>query len=231
METTRPTKKIIFGLTIVAVFFLTIIIVFILLKNRTYLQKEKVSPTPIVQSSIPTQPALERKKIGRIALSTMRQVVSLTKKEKIVVLTRVDSGGRDVVGFDLIFKFNKKDLNLSKVGLTSANFDLFKRTFSGGEIITGAKKISQKNKIVLNNNQLIKLTFVPKKEGRYNISVISTDNVNKTQFVDSQTKIIYPEVSSLSITVDRWFFDGGKNRLTVNLRFVMIDTPYDEKLK
>ena len=206
METGKSTKKIIFASTIAALFFL-IIIIALLLKTKSYPKKEKIFPSPTISLStpIPTKKRspLRGEKGGKVTLSATKKSVSLTKREKITVIARVDSDKRDVVGFDLIFKFDKEGLNLDKIISLSPDFKLFKKTLPDGEIITGIKKIDRKGKIILNDNQLIELTFIPKKQGFYTIAVAPADKIGKTQFVDYETKIIYPKIDSLRVTVSQ----------------------------
>ena len=207
METERSPKKIIFALTIAVLFFLIIIILVLLPKTKSYPEKERISPSPIIPSltSIPTKEKspLKGEEGGEIILSAAKKNASLMKREKIIITAKVNSNKRDVVSFDLIFKFDKKGLNLDKVIPLSPDFDLFKKPLSDGEIITGVKKIGRKEKIILNNDQLIKLIFSPKKEGSYTIAIVPTDKMDKTQFVDHETKIIYPEISNLKIAVNQ----------------------------
>jgi len=202
MEIAKPIKKIIIALVMIVIFFLTITITFVLLKNKTRSQREKFSPIPTTQVLSPTNtPTPKIKKIGAISLSATKQAVSLTKGEKITVLAKLNSEGRDVVGFDIILKFDQKSLTLDRVKSLLPSFSLFKRAVSTGEVITGAKKVSQKRKIILNNDPLVRLVFTPKREGQYNIGISAANGIDKTQFVNSQTQIIYPKTTNLSIYV------------------------------
>jgi len=112
-----------------------------------------------------------------------------------------DSNETDVVGYDLILNFDTQAFKLVGVNSVQADFSLFKIEKEGALIITGTKKLDISQKTLFTNQKIIVLTLKPQKTGKFSFEILSSLGKEKTQLVDSSSKIYYPKVNRIEIEI------------------------------
>jgi hypothetical protein len=55
--------------------------------------------------------------------------------------------------------------------------------------------------MAFSNSELVEINFKPLKTGQFDFSIIESKGNEKTQMVDTDSKIIYPKASSLMVEV------------------------------
>lgn len=114
---------------------------------------------------------------------------------------KASSEERNIVGYDLIVKYDTA--NLKFVGNQSLlpNFKVYVFNNDDGLTITGLKDPYDTSITVLNSTPILKLKFSTGTKGNYQFSILPERGKEKTQMVDDKTETFYPSLSDIIIEV------------------------------
>jgi hypothetical protein len=186
-----------FLITIVFLVFVSLILILIYSK---FFSSPIITGTPMTAVSV-TPKKTEKATFGQVmlknSLGTTRQPITDLVKLEILA----DSNGADVVGYDLILNFDTQAFKVVGVESAQADFSLFKTEKENSLIITGTKKLNANQKTSLTNQKIIVLTLKPQKTGKFSFEILSSLGKEKTQLVDSLSKIYYPKVNQIEIAI------------------------------
>jgi len=68
-------------------------------------------------------------------------------------------------------------------------------------INNGSKKVGSEMETVLSNTAIAELVFKSLIKGQYNFSLVEEAGKERTQFIDSNTRILFSKLNSLTIEV------------------------------
>lgn len=182
---------------LVVVFIMAVGIVFLLIRSA----KER-SKTPGGVSSEVTIPSLVPvPKSGKISLRIVGGEIRHAIGDYLTLEVAADSEGADIAGYDIIFQYDKKAFELVSSESQIADFQLYKFIAPGLLTITGAKRLSSANSNIWTGQNIVKITLKPLRVGKFGFSLLPTAGHDKTQMVDSQTKVHQPELNQVSVNI------------------------------
>lgn len=119
---------------------------------------------------------------------------------KAVVRVVADSGGKDVVGYDIVLS---KPSNMQGLVVTSLvpGFQVFTNEGDDYVSITGIKGLDSQDAHIFSGSPLVQVEFVPTAAGEVALSLYDEHNNETTKFVDTQTTLYYPGLSGLTLQV------------------------------
>ncbi len=122
-------------------------------------------------------------------------------RRQLTVVVVAEAPVINVVAYDLLIQFDPANLIVDSVTSSLPEFDLFQFRRDFGLIVTAVKKPTVDKQTYFSKTQLIQLNFKIIKSGRYDIKLVSRIGKEKTQLVDSQTKVYYPKINQLVINI------------------------------
>ena len=165
------------------------------------------SPSQITQS--PLSPTVEEKRInlsqsnkGQLFLKKENDTSTRTNQNFNIIL-KADIANEDVVGFDIVFSFDKESLDFLSAQSLLDDFTLIPVKKENYIRLTMAKKPQAQQSTFLKDRAVISLTFKAKKTGSSTIKVLPQIDNEKTQFINKKTEIIYPAIDEIKIDVSR----------------------------
>jgi hypothetical protein len=188
-----------FLLIIIFVSIIALIMVNKMVNKRKVIQKKTVSTSNVSGKS---EVSFFQQKKGKVNLIFKNKTDRFTIDQPMRLIILVDSKGKNITGFDFIIAYDKTAFSFNEAVSLSSDFDLKVFQIGDGLIVTGNKKLEVNQPIILNNSQLIELVFLPKKVGQFDFSILSSKEKEKTQMVDINSQVFYPEVNSLKVYVN-----------------------------
>ncbi len=173
------------------------------LKEKKSLNKEMETTRVITQEKEPTPTEVDRLKNTKgQGLSSMKiDKATYTTKDIVFVTVNLDSLNKNVVGFDLIVKYDPQKLDYMRAVVLNNSFNLISRKNKGELILTGLKKLKAKDATVFSNSGLVKVSFQPKTKGETNVSVVSKMGKDISQFVTDKSVPYAIQSSSVRINI------------------------------
>jgi hypothetical protein len=188
-----------FRLLITIVFLVFISLILILVYSK-FFSSPIITGTSMTTVNV-TPKKTEKATFGQVILKNSLEVTRQPITDLVKLEIWADSNESDVVGYDLILNFDNQAFKVVEVDSAQADFSLFKTEKENGLIITGTKKINVNQKTSLTNQKIIVLTLKPQKTGKFNFEILSSLGKEKTQLVDSLSKIYYPKVNQIEIVI------------------------------
>lgn len=179
---------VIFG--VVSLLFLAVVAILLINKNkiktsypvgRNITTREEISPSPLPKT---IQGSLELKSIRGG-----------------VVEIWADTGGADVISYDVLLSFAKTSVELVKTDSALSDFSIVTQELENGMAITGFRMPAS----TLNHNwrstKLLTLSFKvnPTILGKATVEIMPLVGKRTSKFVDKQTKVYYPEGNKIEI--------------------------------
>jgi len=197
-------QKIPFLVFLLIIIFVSIIVL-LMVNKRKVIQKNKIIQKKTVSAlkvSDKSEVSFFQQKKGKVHLIVKNKTDRFNINQPMNLVILADSNGKNITGFDFILTYDKTAFSFNKAVSLSSDFDL--QTFQGEDvlILTGNKKLEVNHPTILNNSQLIELVFVPKKVGQFDFSILSSSNKEKTQMVDINSQVFYPELNSLKVYIN-----------------------------
>lgn len=124
-----------------------------------------------------------------------------TVGKPLVLVLLADSNNADITGYDALLQFDVKNFEVSDVHSIVTDFGLMQYVKEGNLIITGIKNIGTPTAHIWKNQEIATVSLVPKTKGSYTFSLVKDVGKRTTKFVDINTKLIYPETGSVTVTV------------------------------
>lgn len=180
----------------IIVLLVILVLIFILILRQVIKPSSQISPQP---SIIPTQKLKPHVVAGSLTLKTSNGLNRRSQATPITVDVLANSGGYDLVGYDLIIKHTGFKLIKAESGV--ADFQIFTRPLSDQLIITGIKKLSSQSPQVFTEAKLLRLTFQPAAKGSYSVGIQTQSGKETTKFVDNKTSVYYPKTNSLPLEI------------------------------
>ena len=112
-----------------------------------------------------------------------------------------NSVDNNITGYDVVIAYEPTAFDLIKAESVLPDFKVYSYKRDNYLILTVVKELQSITPTVFSDTKLITLTFQPKKTGRYNFSLISTNEKGKTDFITDKTETIMPQVNSLTVEV------------------------------
>ena len=112
------------------------------------------------------------------------------------------SGEKQIVGFDIILKYDPNAFTFTAAKSMIADFQIFTSKRDTYVIVTGAKKPESTVPTILNDDdKLVSFTVTPKQTGEFSFEVVESTEIEKSQMVDEKTTVLYPSVATMSVEV------------------------------
>lgn len=106
---------------------------------------------------------------------------------------KADSLGRNIAGFDLIVRYDPRQVKMLTYTASSGIadvFDLYDYQKKGKMILTGVKKVSYKGEISFTGTYLIKLIAIPLVDKPVKVEIVPVLGKDKTKMVDDRSQQI-----------------------------------------
>lgn len=149
----------------------------------------------VAPSIVPT----ERPTTGMFELTAAETELVVGKPTKVTVVA--NSEGKDVVGYDVILPLSPAEISNVSVKSLVPDFQIFTNESEEYLAVTGIKGLTSKNVNVLSETPLIEITFTPLKAGTLSMFLFEEKGREVTKFVDTDTKLYYPTLTSLDLVV------------------------------
>jgi len=162
------------------------------LKNGMKASTEKtVEVTAVAPTAYPAT--------GSFSIVSETQTTTVGTLTKATILANTD--GKDLVGYDLLFSVPADKMGSVKATSLLPDFQVFVKENAGYVTITGIRGLASTSSQILAETPLVEVSFVPKVSGNLELSVLSSMQNELTKFVDTETKLFYPNVSSTGVDV------------------------------
>lgn len=119
---------------------------------------------------------------------------SYSAGQTIMLNVLAGSQNLDVNGFDLLFSYDDKAVEVVKITSGLETYDIFPYYNTGYVSITGTKKLSVNTATSLNNTPIVVIEVRPKQSGQFSFSIDAERGKEKTKMVDNQARIVIPQV-------------------------------------
>jgi len=172
---------------------------FLVMSNKKNATNEPAATT----SAIPTKeviiPTVEMSK-GYINLKNDLVLNKLNSPANLTIVA--DSNSENITAFDTLVVFDPTAFDFVSAQSVDPNFKVYPYVKDNGLTLTVVKTGPSTVPSVFNNTQIVSLIFQPKKTGQFIFRVVPSVGKETTKFVNDQTKIIYPAVNEIKVTVN-----------------------------
>jgi hypothetical protein len=173
------------------------LLLFVITKQFPRIKREETLP-----KVNKTAPKVVRPKKGAVNLAYKNGQSRFSINENVSLIVTVSSNGKNVSGFDWLIRYDSSAFSLEQVIPLNKGFNLFSFKEKNMIIINGSKKVGSEMETVLSNTVVAELVFKPLSKGQYNFSLLEEAGKERTQLVDSNTRILFPKLNSLTIEVN-----------------------------
>ncbi len=183
--------------------FLIIIIFFVLAILTSVLIYSKAINSPIITGSLMTKvqktPTPAKPTFGTLTIKNSDDTTRHPVTDYLKLDIFADANQIDVVGYDIIIKFDTKSLEVIQIDSVLSDFNLFKMKGENKLTITATKKLDATGTNLLTNKKIVTLTLKPQKTGKFNFQLLSDFGREKTQLVDTGSNVYYPKLNNIEI--------------------------------
>lgn len=185
--------------------FLIIIIFLVLAVLTSVLIYTKAINSPIITGSLMTKasssPTPVKPTFGSLTIKNSDDTTRHPVTDYLKLDILADTNQIDVVGYDLIIKFDTESFEVIQVDSVLSDFSLFKMKGGNKLTITGTKKLDATGTNLLTNKKIVTLTLKPQKTGKFNFQLLSDFGKEKTQLVDTGSNVYYPKLNNIEIEI------------------------------
>lgn len=153
--------------------------------------EKKVEVTAVAPTSYPAT--------GSFSVVSEAQTTTVGAPTKATIFANTE--GKDLVGYDLLFSAPSDKMSSVKATSLLPDFQVFVKENAGYVTITGIRGLASTSSQILANTPLVEVSFVPKASGNLELSILQSMQNELTKFVDTETKLFYPNVASTSVDV------------------------------
>ncbi|CAN5242598.1 hypothetical protein BH09PAT2_BH09PAT2_07820 [soil metagenome] len=111
------------------------------------------------------------------------------------------TGDRDVTGYDMLIAYDTSKIEVQSITSALTDYQIFKFDRGNHTTVTGIKNFQKREPIMFNNVNILQVVVKAKQQGKTVVSLHKNDGQEKTQIVDSEVKVIEPQIGSLELTI------------------------------
>ena len=194
VQTNKPSPVVLVGAGVVII----LLVIFYILMRKPVINQETTNTQNNQQTVVPTtKPTIAR--FGKLDISV--PTTNITSGQDMIVTITGDSMGKNIVGYDALLVYDHSALKLQSAKSAITDFTIFKFERPGHLSITAVKNLNSKEPTILNNAPMIELVFKTIKPGTFSIEIQPDIDKESTKMVDEKTNILYPNLSSVMVTV------------------------------
>jgi len=182
------------------VIVLGVAVFFVGKKMLTSVPTSSSTQTQVAEPEANLPSAVMREEIMKIS-----RVDSAVAKVGSPFVVRVDanSKGSDIIGYDVVLKYDPTVLEFVSVNSMVSDFQIFNRVGTDNVSVTGTKAVQAKQKTVFNGTGIVSFTFKPKKATTTEISLQGIHGKLKSKLVDVAVKSLISADDVLSVMVGK----------------------------
>lgn len=176
--------------------------IFVLLWFFLSQQKSRVSQETPAPTSEESQILKENK--GFLSLQTKDNQRTYPVGAPVVLQVLADSEEEDIVGFDVLLALENQDLQASDVSsVTSslAGFRVVSKVQLGHLSVTAVQEPQNSTRQIFKNTVIAEIVITPRVTGTLKLSILPQADPESTKMVTAQTKVLFPEVKDLTISI------------------------------
>ena len=156
----------------------------------------KTDQTTAVNTPVPTAVPL----LGKVNITVSPSSIKVGTPVKATVTA--DSEGKDIAGFDILISYDANFVTVANIAPVNKDFQITSFTKKLGQIsMTGTKSSSKNAPTILNNADLVTVTFNPIKKGTTKIELKKSINQEVSKFIDSEYKQFTPNLSLVQLEI------------------------------
>ncbi len=159
----------------------------------TTVQKEQVTPQ---KQTVAGKEAAEK---GTLSLEIDQRRVVLGQAFTVNVVA--DSEKEDIVGFDVLFSFDKSAFSLSSVASPLKNYQVFEFQRQSHLTVTAVQAPEVNTRSIFDQTAILTISLRPTKKGNYNLFILPSKDKEKTKFINSATQPFLPKTTGAEIEV------------------------------
>jgi hypothetical protein len=179
-------------------FFLAVISViiafsfFLLSQNNNQKKVITVKPSPVIKPLT----------IGSLILQASDKKTVRPVNKVFDLVLNASSEGHNVVGYDLVMKYDGTAFTLIDYSSLLSNFKIYTFNKENYFITTGLKELNDTSVSPFKSTPILKFVFQAKQKGRYSFVIEPFLGKDKTQMVDDNTKILNPSINQFVIEIN-----------------------------
>lgn len=171
---------------------------FLVINNKKSATTEQAASTSSMQK-IAVIPTVEMSN-GYINL---KNYLTSNKLSSPVSLNLVaSSNGENITAFDTLISYDPLSFDFVKAESLDSNFKVYSYKYNNSLTLTVAKTGSSTIPSVFSDTKIVNLVFQPKKTGQFTFKVVPSVGKETTKFVNDQTKVIYPSLNEVKVTIN-----------------------------
>ncbi len=183
-----------FKYSFILIFLLVLFSVIYVVKQKNSLEQRK--------NAASTKTAIDSVKKATMTLSLLYNNEQRFQKDKeIDTYVILDSAGKEVVGFDALIQYDKAAFDFVDAVSLMPDYKIKNLVRDTHIAITGILAPQSDIKTVLNDVALLKVSFIPKKAGIYDFSIVANAGQETTDIVDSKSRVEYPRVNTITVEI------------------------------
>jgi hypothetical protein len=198
MENHHPTlKRIHWYILILTITFLGFVwFVF----NSQYNIVDKISESDVIKE-ISEKSGFKTSKKGTLTLTSLEDLRRYRVGQPINLQVIANSAGSDIVGFDLLLKYDNEAFSTPTATTPVEGFTIVPSVNDTHLSITAVQNPDSNNRAIFDDDEIVRLLINPLKVGRYEISIVPTMNVESTKFVSTDSQILMPQATTFKVEV------------------------------
>lgn len=112
-----------------------------------------------------------------------------------------DSGGENIVGWDLLVAYDPTAFDFIRAESNIDDFEIYTFKRSDYLSITAVKSLESEASSVFKNTIVASLVFQPKKTGQFAITLKDSLGKEKSNLINDKTQKINPQLNSLTLSI------------------------------
>jgi hypothetical protein len=136
-----------------------------------------------------------------LTLKAKEEVRSYSVGQPINILVIADSQDQDIVAFDLLLNYDKEAFDKPTITTALPGFKVVPFDRETHLSLTAMQSPGSTQRSIFKNTEIIDLLFIPKKVGKFEISLIPKTLEETTKLVTTENKVILPKTSVLTVEV------------------------------
>jgi len=138
---------------------------------------------------------------GTITLKSQEDLRRYKVGQPINLQVLADSARADIVGFDLLFKYDKQAFSTPSATTPLTGYTIVTSETEDHFSITAVQIPGSDNRTIFNKDEILKLVFNPLKVGTYEISIIPEADPESTKFVSTESQELIPQTATFKVEV------------------------------
>ncbi len=201
MDNTKPHPNYRLFIVIIAMLaigvWLTAVSLYKQKQEREEIPAVPISPGTGQQSTVPTVSIINKGLMLAKSNTTSAQV-----GQSIVFTPTFNSEGKDVIGYDILVKYDPEALTYSGATSLLPSFSVVPVVSDGLVSITGYKPPEVKTETVFKDSSVVRIVFTAKTKGKHTISVVPTSGNQTSKFIDPDLNRLHPRTSAVDVVVE-----------------------------